>query len=209
MNKATRIILLIIAFLLIGAGIAAGIFAIVKGPESELSEKNEETEAEYIVDLDDVIDTTPIGELIKYDRVEEKLDEDGLLTSRIYYLGDAYAGRKDYFRTETEEHILVFDANEKEIASTLMSFNAAGSVSTVTHRMNSTVTKTVEYDYYEDMTTPENKLVKIYSGEDVFATKTFYYENGKMSEVNEYKNNELTSRIVYDENGNPIENGGE
>ncbi len=193
MNKGTKIALLIISALLIIGGIAAAVIAIVT--ESDKSDAP---------DTDAPTETTVI-----HDSVEYFYDDDGNIKSERYYDNNVYMGKRDYFRTETAEYITVFDKDGNEVGSSVTEFNIVGSISKITTYQFHLLSETVEYDYYDDLRSPEKKTVKTYVGNDIYAEKTYFAENGKKTRYCTFLNDTTLEDNYYDENGNIIKNGGE
>lgn len=192
MNKASKIILLTISALLIIGGIAAAVFAIATE-----SDKGKEE------------DTLPSETTVHHDDVEYTYDEKGNVKSERYYKDGAFIGQRDYFYTENAIYTTEFDKDRKEIGSSVKEFNLVGSVSKITTYEYHLLKETVEYDYYYDLITPEKKTVKTYVGNDIYAEKTYYAENGKMIRHCTFLNDNMLEDVYYDEKGNIIENGGE
>ncbi|MBE6588078.1 MAG: hypothetical protein E7647_06660 [Ruminococcaceae bacterium] len=193
MNKVTKILLLVLAAALIIGGIVAAVLAITN--ESDKAKKPSA----------DGSDTT----LAPHDEVEYIYDEKGNVKSEIYYKDNVYIGQRDYFQDGNKEYITVFDKDRREIESSLLEKNVAGSVIKITTYKYHLLSEIVEYDYYYDLITPEKKTVKTYVGNDVYAEKTYYSENGKKTRQCSFLNDELLEDVYYDEFGKIIENGGE
>lgn len=128
---------------------------------------------------------------------EYKYDEDGQLSSELYYENDVYVGRKDYYTDGLKHYTTTFDADMNEIASSVTVFNAAKSIISITSYENHKLKETVEYDYYYDLVTPAKKTVKTYDGDDEYAEKTYFTEDGKKEKVCKYLNGELTEEKLY------------
>ncbi len=193
MNKTTKAIVLTIAVIFIVAGIGAGIFAVIMGSKDSSG--------------DDV--AGPVTTVTLHDDVEYVYDENGELKSELFYKDNVYIGKTDYYTGEKTRYATSFDADGNETASTSTEFNGAGSVVLITSYENHKLIETVEYDYHYDMRTPAKKTVKTYSGEDEYAEKTYYSEDGKKTRICKYLNGELTEETLYDENGKTIVNGGD
>ncbi len=194
MNKASKITLLIVSALLIIGGIGAAVFAIATE-----SDKNKNKDKET-----DSAETT-----VLHDDVEYVYDDDGNIKSERYYENNVFMGQRDYFRTETAEYITVFDKDGNEVGGSVTEFNIVGSVSKTTTYKFHLLSETVEYDYYDDLRTPEKKTVKTYVGNDIYAEKTYYGENGKKTRQCTFLNDTTIEDNYFDEKGNIIKNGGE
>lgn len=192
MNKASKITLLTVSALLIIGGIAAAIFAIA-------------TEADKNKNQDDI----PAETTVPHEDVEYVYDDDGNIKSERYYNKGVFVGMRDYYYTDNAIYTTVFDKDNKEIESSVKEFNIVGSISKITTYKYHLLSETVEYDYYDDLRTPEKKTVKTYVGNDIYAEKTYYGENGKITRHCTFLNDNIIDDIYYDEKGNIIENGGE
>ena len=192
MNKGTKITLLILAAILICAGIGAAIFAIATE-----SHKKQDGGA-------DTGETTAL-----HDDVEYVYDEEGNIKSERYYKNNEYIGQRDYYITDTAEYVTVFDKDGREIESSVTEFNARASITKITTYKYHLLSEVTEYDYYSDLTTVAKRTVKTYVGDDVYAEKTYFSENAKKTRQCTFLNDEMTEDVYFDENGNVIENGGE
>lgn len=182
MKNTKKLIGIIIASALIAGGIAGSVYALIA------DNKKEEPVADSSVTTE-----------IQHDDVEYIYDENGDLKSEIYYKNNVYDGRKDYFNVDGDEYVTIFDKDRNEIFSSLSEYNAADRLSKVTSYENHALKEIVEYTYAEDLRTLTKKTVKTYVGEDEYAEKTYYNEEGKAAKVLKYLNGELTEEIVYDE----------
>lgn len=192
MNKGTKITLLILAALLIAAGIGAAIFAIA-------------TESDKAGNADpDSNETTKL-----HDDVEYVYDEKGNIKSERYYKDNEYIGQRDYYTTENAEYITVFDKDGREVESSIIEFNARASITKKTTYKFHLLSEVAEYEYYHDLTTVAKRTVKTYVGDDVYAEKTYFSENAKKTRHCTFLNDEMIEDTYFDENGNVIENGGE
>ena len=88
-------------------------------------------------------------------------------------------------------------------------FNIVGSISKVTSYKFHLLSEETEYDYYDDLRTPEKKTVKTYVGNDIYAEKTYFSADGKKTRHCKFLNGEIIEDTYYDENGNVIKDGGE
>lgn len=181
MKNTKNIIGIIIAALLIAGGTAGAVYAVVADNKEAL-----------------VVDGSVTTEK-QHDDVEYVYDENGDLRSEIYYKDNVYDGRKDYYNADGDEYVTVFDKDDNEIFSSKAEYNAADRLSKVTSYENHALKETVEYTYADDLRTLTKKTVKTYVGEDEYAEKTYYNEEGKAAKVIKYFNGELTEEIVYDE----------
>lgn len=192
MNKASKITLLAVSALLILGGIAAAVFAIA-------------TESKR--------DTAPSGDSIQttvpHDSVEIDYNDDGNIKSERYYDNNVYVGKRDYHYSDTAMYTMDFDRDGKEVASSVTEFNIVGSISKVTSYKFHLLSEETEYDYYDDLRTPEKKTVKTYVGNDIYAEKTYFSADGKKTRHCKFLNGEIIEDTYYDENGNVIKDGGE
>lgn len=196
MTKSTRNILIVIAALLIAAGIGGMVFALTAGIGNDAPEVPDETHE------------TTRPEIIHED-VEYVYDDDGNLKSEVFYKDNVYNGQRDYYRNEDGEYITEFDKDKKEIMSSVAKHDALGNISTVTTYKEGKLYETVEYDYHGDFVTPAKKTVKTYEGDRELAEKTYYSEEGKKTQVCKYENGKLVSEVFYDESGKIIDKGGD
>ncbi len=182
MKRSTKVLSLAIAIVLILGGIAGAIFAII-ADKTQLSAPTDSAENAVVIHED----------------VEYLYDANGDLKTEVYYKDNVYDGRKDYYNADGDEYVTVFDKDGNEIFSSKAEYNAAGCLSTMISYENHTLKEEVEYVYGDDLRTLQKKTVKTYKGEDEYAEKTYYNEEGKKARVCKYLNGELTEEIVYDE----------
>ena len=183
MKKTTNVIGIAVAAVLILGGIAGAVYALV---------------ADRSDAADEAVEGSVTTEII-HDDVEYRYDENGDLKSEIYYKDNVYDGRKDYYNADGIEYVTVFDKDGNETFSSKAEYNAAGCLSTMVSYENHVLKEDVKYVYGDDLRTLEKKTVKTYEGEDEYAEKTYYNEEGKKARVCKYLNGELTEEIVYDE----------
>ena len=180
MKKSTKALTLTVAALLIAGGIGGGVYAVLA--EKAAAETDTAAETELV-----------------HDNVEYVYDENGDLKSEIFYDNDVYMGRKDYFNSDGVSYVTEFDKDDNEIFSSMTETNIVGSITKTTSYENHTLKETVEYVYGDDLRTLQKKTVKTYTGEDEYAEKIYYNEEGKAARVCKYLNGELTEEIIYDE----------
>ena len=192
MNKASKITLLVVSALLILGGITAAIFAIATESKKDKSPDADNTETTVAQDSVDIV-----------------YNDDGNVKSERYYENNVFIGQRDYHYTDTAMYTMEFDRNGNEVASSVTEFNIVGSISKVTSYKFRLLSEETEYDYYDDLRTPEKKTVKSYVGNDVYAEKTYFAENGKKTRNCKFLNDKLIEETYYDENGNIIKDGGE
>ena len=191
MDKKTKSILLIISAILVATGIALLIYAAVS---SAGNGGGDDTAAET-----------------QHAEIEYNYDNEGNISSEIYYKNDKYNGQTDYYLSSDKRtyYEIRYDADSKEIGSTVTKYNSLGTIISIQKKELGEITSLTEYDYYDDLTTPKIKVEKTYADGVENAVKTYFAEDGQKTRVCEYIDSELKSDIYYDENGNVIENGGE
>lgn len=138
---------------------------------------------------------------------EYNYNEDGSISSIIYYKDNVYNGRTDYYTDVMKniDYVMSYDADGNETESERSEHNSNGAVSYYEKIVAGTVVQSVDYDYYSDTTKLKKKTTKEYDSDGTEnAEKLYYYENGKVSQRCNYVNGELTSQIFYDEDGNTV-----
>lgn len=196
MTKSVRTVLLAAAALLIVAGIGAMVFALTFDFDADTDKIPDET-----------LETTR-PEVIHED-VEYIYDAEGNLKSEVFYKDNVYNGQRDYYRDGKDEYITEFDKDHNEIMSSVTNRDALGNISTVTTYKDGKIYETVEYNYYDDFVTPSKKTVKTYEGDCELAEKTYFSEKGVKTRTCYYEDGDLLKEVFYDENGKPVDKGGE
>lgn len=191
MNNKTKTVLLIISAILVATGIALLIYAAVS---SSGNGGGDDTAAET-----------------QHAEIEYRYDDEGNISSEIYYKNDKYNGQTDYYLSSDKKtyYAIVYDKDSKEIGSTVTKYNSLGTIVSVQVKELGEVVSLTEYDYYDDLTTPKIKVEKTYEDGVENAVKTYFAEDGQKTRVCEYKDGELVSDTNYDENSIINENGGE
>lgn len=135
---------------------------------------------------------------------EYTYDEDGNITSIIYYDNNVYNGRTDYYTDPSTgtEYVMTFDVDDNEIASEKTTHNADGTVALHEEKKNGKKTLSVEYNYFDDTSKLKKKTTKEYDEDGTEkAEKLYYHENGKVSRRCNYINGEMTDQTFYDTDG--------
>ena len=185
MSKAKKTTLLIVAALLILGGIAAIIYAVAYGIKN---------------DSQDSLNTDETSG-IQHEDVEYIYDNNGNVKSEIYYKDNKYVGRKDFFSEKNKQYVTELDNEGNEVFSSVTELNAAGSISLITKYENKELTETVEYVYYDDMRTLRKKTTKTFEGDNEYAEKVLYSEDGQKIQVSKYENGALIEETLFEENG--------
>ena len=190
MNRSKKTALLIVAAILIVAGLALIAYSVIylmgnEGDAGSDAPKHAETEYTY--------------------------DDEGNITSEKYYKNDVFTGQTDFYTSNDSktQYAIRYDADLKEIGSTVTKMNSFGTILSVQVKEMGEIVSLTEYSYQDDMVTPKKKVEKTYEDGVEFAVKTYYSENGTKTRVCEFEDGEMTADTYYDEKGNVIENGGE
>lgn len=124
MNKTTRIILLCVAGLLIVGGITTAIISLVmdkpvKEPVKNTTAPTTQAGTGTGTKIDEA--AKELIELLESNdksiTVEFAYDDMGNVMNEKYYKNGEYCGQRWYYRIEKEDHSILYDAKENEIAS--------------------------------------------------------------------------------------------
>ena len=130
MNNKTKTILLIISAILVATGIALLIYAAVS-PSFGNGNGN-----------DTAVET-------QHAEIEYRYDDEGNISSEIYYKNDKYNGQTDYYLSSDKKtyYAIVYDKDSKEIGSTVTKYNSLGTIVSVQAKELGEIVSLTEYDY--------------------------------------------------------------
>ena len=189
MSKKTLRILIVTAAVLLAVGVL-GIAAVLLSGNKDSADGDPATEP-----------------LVTHAPEEYNYNDDGSVSSILYYKDNVYNGRTDYYTDVMKniDYVMSYDADGNETESERTEHNLDGAASYYEKTVAGNVVQSIEYVYYSDTTKLKKKTTKEYDSEGTEnAEKLYYYENGKVSQRCNYVNGELTNQVFYDENGNTV-----
>lgn len=199
MKKSTMILLIIVAVLLIAAAAFCAIFLFIDTSDAPPAADTEVTTKETI-----------------HDNVEYKYNEDGQVSQILYYENDVLQGSTDYVYMDDYTCIVYFDGNNQQTGYEQTYHNALKNPTKYIKEEGDTLVESIEYDYYEDLTTLQKKTTKTYVDGVEYAEKEYYDETGKLTRKCTFENGNTISDVTYtyDADGEivdsaPTEEGGE
>lgn len=178
MKKITLIILIGVAVLLIAAAITCAVFLF------------SDDSASPSVQTEKPMDTI-------HENVEYKYNEEGQISKILYYDNDVLQGSTDYVYMDDYTCIVYFDKDNKQTGYEQTNHNSLKNPTKYVKKEGDKLLKSIEYDYYDDLSTLQKKTTKTYTDGIEYAEKEYYNEAGQMTRKCVYEDGELVSDLTY------------